>query len=190
MQNFNFFNDYELIYYFKEGNNKIIIIILNKYLKQLNIIKKKIFNKYYFVPLSEDDLNCVLYFTIKNTLNNFNFKFNISYFSYLKKIIKWSILNFINVFISKKHSILNNSKQIDFKSYLSISYNYKIYFDFILKNLNYLTLKESTVLIYKLKGKSNQWILDNNNLTYKQLDNSLQRAIKKMKLLFNKKYLN
>ncbi len=192
MQNdFDLNNDHELIYFYRMGNKKPINIIIQKYHQEIQYIKLWTFKKFYNLPLELCDFDSITYFATIISLEKYNHKYKNTFKNYLLANIRWNMLNLINKYLNKKHTVINNAIAID-ENLISIKYqeqnsykNNSKYRDYIFNNLNKLSNVEKNIFMYKLDGKSNSEIVEITNFNYKKIDNAIQRSIKKLALLIN-----
>lgn len=178
--------DEELIYLYLVAKNDLALTFLyERYLKLLIGVGKKIFNRFFTIPLEWNDLASDIYFIFYNSIYNFKDIKNKSFRNYLLSNLSWGILNYVKKYMSKNHQIINLAFQ--YQDYLinEIPQYYENKVDFESYNLN-LSQSEKNVLQLKQQGFSNQEIMKQLNLSYKQVDNAWQRTNLKLRLLKTK----
>ncbi|WP_342252577.1 hypothetical protein [Spiroplasma endosymbiont of Amphibalanus improvisus] len=184
------FNENELIYLYQlEKYDWIKQHLFVKYKERLKSISLHVFGKYNFVPLESSDLDVIQYVTFSKCLSNFKEEYLKTFANYLFQRCTWDVHNYIKKFISKKHQILNFASSLD-NSFFDVSdknFNYIIdpqnnhKKNFIKKNLHILSNMEKEIFGYKMLGYKYKEIEEITNLSYKQIDNCLQRAINKLR---------
>ncbi|MGL5268157.1 MAG: hypothetical protein ACRC8P_00075 [Spiroplasma sp.] len=177
-------NDEELLYLFVVVKNEWAFNCLyQRYQNVIDVLTKKIFYKFFTLPLELSDLQSVTYLIFYQTIVSFQIKKNKSFKNFLLINLKWGLLKYIKKYLTKNHQILNLAVQYQ-DYFFDDSLNYQEsfnYFDFVdLIDLK-LSFYEKNVLQLKYQGFSNQEIMTKLNLSYKQVDNAFQRVSLKLK---------
>ncbi len=177
-------NDLEMIKYYREGNLKPLLYLYFKYLNYSKKVVNSIYKKFYSIPLYAEDFNSLIYITMKTAIEKYRINNTIPFKGFFSLMLRWSIYNEIKKYLSKNHQILNNYYKLDEKLAKKNNNNriYKRHLTLFCleKKLNQLSKLEKCIFISKLNGLSNFDIIQKYNLDYKQIDNALQRGIKKM----------
>lgn len=188
-------NDEELIYLFVTAKNEWAFTYLyQKYQNVSDILTKKLFYKFFTLPLELSDLQSLSYLIFYQSIISYQIKKKKSFKNFLLLNLKWGLLKYIKKYLTKNHQILNlavvyqdyflNSN----KAGVDDSLNYQLSFDAVsfvdLVNLK-LSFCEKNVLQLKYQGFSNQEIMAKLNLSYKQVDNAFQRVNLKFKNIEN-----
>lgn len=176
-------NDEELIYLFLVIKNDWAFNYL--YQRYLNLIKsftKKIFYKFFSIPLELNDFDTIAYLIFYQSVINFQERKNKLFKNFFLNNLKWGLLKYFKKYIGKNHQILNLASS--YQDYL-LNNNFSYYDQFKQIEWNDLNLSffERNVLKLKYQGFSNQEIVTKLNLNYKQVDNAFQRVISKMKII-------
>jgi len=170
-------NDNYLLFLFYEGNKNILGNLFQKYLEIALKNIKIILAKFYYIPLEINDFYFLVYETLENTVLKFCYKFKISFKNYFLKILRWNTFNYIKIFLSKKHQILNfsSSYQDNIKCWNPKSMNFnELNLKIITYHSNLLSNHEKKVMIKLLKNKF---------LTSQNEINAFYRVKNKIKLL-------
>lgn len=185
-------SDEELFYLFVVAKNEWAFTYLyQKYRSITDILTKKIFQKFFTLPLELNDLQSLAYLIFYQSIINYQVKKNKSFKNFLLINLKWGLLKYIKKYLTKNHQILNLA--IEYQEYflddkVSDNLNNQLNFDTIifidLINLK-LSFYEKNVLQLKYQGFSNQEIMAKLNLSYKQVDNAFQRVSLKFKNIEN-----
>lgn len=184
-------SDEELIYLFVDAKNEWAFTCLyQKYYNLSDILTKKLFYKFFTLPLELSDLQSLNYLIFYQTIVSYQTKKNKSFKNFLLINLKWELLKYIKKYLTKNHQILNLA--VGYQDYLldssDDSLNYHLSFDVVsfvdLVNLK-LSFYEKNVLQLKYQGFSNQEIMAKLNLSYKQVDNAFQRVNLKFKNIEN-----
>jgi len=170
-------NDNCVLFLYQEGNKIALNNLFQKYL--LISIKniKIILAKFYCIPLEIDDFHSLIYETLKKTALKFCDKKKISFKNYYLKNLRWNVFNYIKIFISKKHQILNyasfNQEKLPLYSANFLDFN-DLKLKVIIYESNLLSNYEKKVMLKLLKNKF---------LTSKNEINAFYRVKNKIKLL-------
>ncbi len=131
------FNDYEIIYMISENNSDNFKILYEKYQPLIYKIVnnyKDIFKKYGY---DIDDLMQLGYIALYKSSNYYSENKTSRFISYLKTIIRNTLLNEIKINSSNKRIILNNAISYDKKDN-----NNNSYLDYIKDNKDYFSYYE------------------------------------------------
>lgn len=174
-------DDEELIYLFSVIKNDWAFNYL--YQKYLNLIKtftKKIFYKFFSIPLELNDFETVTYLIFYQSVVDFQLRKNKSFKNFFLNNLNWGLLKYFKKYTGKNHQILNFASS--YQDYL-LDNNFGFYDQFKQFELSDLNLSffEKNVLKLKYQDFSNQEIMAKLNLNYKQVDNAFQRVILKVK---------
>ncbi|MDQ7983007.1 MAG: sigma-70 family RNA polymerase sigma factor [Spiroplasma sp.] len=180
-------NDDELIYLFLViKNDWAFNYLYQKYLKLIKILTKKVFYKFFSIPLELNDFDAITYLIFYQSIINFQEKRNKSFKNFFLNNLNWGLLKYFKKYTGKNHQVLNLA--CSYQDYLlDNNFNFQDQFKQIvwinqLDDLN-LSVFEKNVLKLKYQGFSNQEIMAKLNLTYKQVDNAFQRVIFKLRTI-------
>lgn len=175
-------DDEELIYLFSViKNDWAFNCLYQKYLHLIKTFTKKIFYKFFSIPLELDDFETIAYLLFYQSVVTFQVRKNKSFKNFFLNNLNWGLLKYFKKYTNKNHQILNFAS--DYQDYLldsSSFVSYDQFKQFDLSDLN-LSFFEKNVLKLKYQGFSNQEIMTKLNLNYKQVDNAFQRVVIKIK---------
>lgn len=184
-------NDYELIYLYqrKISCKRILAIFYYKYSALLKTIAWQVYKKFYYLRIHHDDLFFLSYECLSHALQNYNQNNKIKFLNYLWKITVWHLLNKIQSTIRYQKRIMLGADEEKFQTlgWKKHAHEMKKYhLAKITTKLHLLSKKELWVLNYKIKGWSITKIGSKLGLSYKQVDNTWQRTVRKVRFLAQK----
>lgn len=174
--------DNVLIYlYCIEYNEIAFQCLYERYQLKSKQMLSAILRRFFSIPLEVNDLISSFYFIFLESIFKFQECKNKSFKNFLYKELQWGILAYFKKFLNNNHRIINTA--LVYNDYLVFSVNEE-YEHFSIKDVVLtakLTKNENQVLQLKQDGYNINEIMDNMNLTYKQVDNAWTRAKIKLK---------
>ncbi|AGM24735.1 hypothetical protein [Spiroplasma chrysopicola] len=161
-----------------------------KYQKELEIVKRQTFYKYFLIPLELDDLESLKYWSILESARNYNMRVKKKLKDYIFQRYVWDIHKHIRKLLSAKHKVLNYCANYQAQEGFDVASP-----DNFVQDL--LDQEEKERLIMAIKARLsvleteifNLWLADYSitkisqilELNYRQVDNAMQRIIRKVK---------
>jgi len=174
-------NDNELIYlYCSEKNHHALNFLYEHYQVKSEILIKTILKKFFAIPLEMNDLKTMFYFTLLESIFNFQASKNKSFKNFFYDQLKWGLFGYFKKFINHHHQIINYALKYE-DVFGKTDDNYQLIMLQATIDSSNLTRLEQQVCQQKQQGYHNQEIMVNLNLKYKQVDNAWSRAKLKLK---------
>ena len=189
-QNFEFSDDYIIYQYVASGyNDKWAMTVFNKYEMLLKHLQGKIKAKFRFLPLDYEDLTAEQFPIIVWCLKNFCRFYNKQFKNFLYQKYFWHLMNLMESFCSNKHKVLNWAETIDHDHSEAIAdrewlTSWQWHKELVERAYKILSPREKNVIQLRLANFSHQAIVRITGWNYQSVDNSLQRAIGKLRLYY------
>lgn len=188
------YNDNELIYYIKEGNQDDAQILYDKYSPYMKTLVSKTIKTCKNTGLEECDLYQEGMIGLMNAIDTFDEYKENKFFTYAKACIEKRIASTIIASSRNKHKIMNESVLIDdtniplfqTKSSYDMLMEVENENEILNKIRNNITDFEDQVLQLKLGGLSNSEICNILDITTKKIENAMYRIKIKTSKLLNK----
>jgi len=190
--NYQFYNDYELIYLIKEESEEALEMLIRKYEPVIRSISSILIKNYSSLKLDYDDMIQEGRIAIIQAIENFKDEKNILFYTFVCTCIKRRLLNLLRTNQNIKNIILNTAIDLDKEEIL---YQPKDSYE------AFSSVCDSEFITNIIKFKNDLDIIDSqifelkcNNFTYeeisilleiknKSIDNRLLKIRKKLKLL-------
>ncbi|AGM25766.1 hypothetical protein SSYRP_v1c01700 [Spiroplasma syrphidicola EA-1] len=161
-----------------------------KYQKELEIVKRQTFYKYFLIPMELGDLESLKYWSILESARNYNMRVKKKLKDYIFQRYVWDIHKHIRKLLSAKHKVLNYCANYQVQEGFDVASPENLAADL-------LEQEEKTRLIGAIKLTLSAlerqifdlWLADYPitkiseilGLNYRQVDNAMQRIIRKVK---------
>ena len=193
--NYDDINDYEVLFMVREQNEDAQELLYNKYYNLIDIITKKYYKQASILGVENKDLMQEALIGFSYAINKFKDDYDNNFKSFLTLCIERRISKFLRTLnknnnkmminylpIDKLEDSNNINKISDINNNPSIRYEELDYFNNIIMNA-YNRLSDQELKVFKLliKGLSIKEISTNLNISYKSVDNTIQRIKNKLK---------
>ena len=188
--NYNYENDYELIYRIREENeDEALQDILQKYLPIIKSIAFSLKETFNYLSLDEEDLIQEGRIALVEAVRTFDTTKEVLFYTYVILLIRRSMLNYVRFLNAKKNTVINFSYDyLDYENFLidevNLPDNYVLeeeLFNYLTEFKNSLTFEEALIFEMRFNSFSYDEIANFLEISKKRIDNTMNKIRKKLK---------